>query len=71
MFKFVLESLFLASKNPTFSAKSVRIENGRGDKIVDELELGVVDVVVEVEGRLAAAASVRPEFDPEALGHVP
>ena len=45
MFKFVLESLFLASKKTTFSAKSVRIENRRGDKIVDELELEVADVV--------------------------
>ena len=45
MFKFVLESLFLASKKQLFSAKSVRIENGRGDTIVNELELEFVDVV--------------------------
>ena len=35
----------LGLKKTTFSAKSVRIENRRGDKIVDELELEVADVV--------------------------
>ena len=35
----------LGLKKTTFSAKSVRIENGRGDTIVNELELEFVDVV--------------------------